>query len=64
MPMYMMQIRHMRMGMRLRVVAVQVAVRAGGWLGVGVQMVSVGLRGVVAVGMFVLQHLVRMGVAV
>ena len=64
MPMYMMQIRHMRMGMRLRVVAMQVAVRPGGWVGVSVQVVAVGQRGVVAVGMFMLQHLMRMCMAV
>ena len=47
MPMLMMRIRHMRMHMVLRCVLVPVAVRAGGHVGMGVQMVPIGVVGVV-----------------
>ena len=47
MPMLVVRIRHMRMHMVLRCVLVPMAVRAGGHVGMGVQVVAVGVAGVV-----------------
>ena len=55
MPVLVVHIRHMRVHMALRCVLVPVAVRAGGHLSVGVQVVAV----VVGVGVFVVQGFVR-----
>jgi hypothetical protein len=59
MPMLVMRIRHMRVHMALRCVLVPVAVRAGGHVGMGVQVVAVGVVGVVRMGVFVGQGFVR-----
>lgn len=47
MPVLVVHIRHMRVHMALRCVFVPVAVRAGGHVGVGVQVMPVGVAGVV-----------------
>ena len=64
MRMPMMRIRHVWVGVLQGFMAMRVTVRAGGQYLVRMQMMPICLFGVVAVGVFMLQNLMRMQMAV